>query len=294
MTWDTAVPADADFVSLGAGVIRTLKTDLQTSLRGDATEGDEAVFPGADDANPVFRYRGLKGTTGARPAATDYGLYINTTLNTLQRSNGSSWDDVATLIPATTKMVFFQATVPTGWTQDTTHDGKVLRVESGTGGGSAGSADPATAITLAHSHTVDGHTHSISSDGNHTHTVDSHTHTMSAHTHSTPNHQHTLDHTTATRTLTGNFLASAVGAGEEMKLTNGGGGSLWRLLNRTENSGSSTSGANSDATSGTAPGTDTQGAHTHTGATGSTGPGTNSQLTSITLATIDVIIGTKD
>jgi hypothetical protein len=35
-------------------------------------------------------------------------------------------------------MVFFQASSPTGWTLDTTHNDKALRVVSGTGGGSGG------------------------------------------------------------------------------------------------------------------------------------------------------------
>lgn len=38
-----------------------------------------------------------KGTTGARPAAGVEGrLYFNTTTQTLQRDNGSSWDNIGT------------------------------------------------------------------------------------------------------------------------------------------------------------------------------------------------------
>ena len=93
--WDTATPAGSDPISQGDDRIRELKTALQEALRGGATEGDEAVFPGAAPTTaPIFRYRGLKGSTAARPAASAGGLYYNTTTGTLQRSNGSSWDDV--------------------------------------------------------------------------------------------------------------------------------------------------------------------------------------------------------
>lgn len=176
MSWDTTSPQGSDFISLGDDEIRTLKTDIQTALRGNAATGTEAIFPGSDVANPVFRYRGLKGTTGARPAFGQYGLYINTTLNTLQRDSGSAWEDVATLIPSGTKMPFYQASPPTGWTAVAVND-KFMRVvtSAGTGGTSGGSgATPSSTITLAHTHTVASHTHSVSA---HTHNLDYTTYT---------------------------------------------------------------------------------------------------------------------
>lgn len=98
MTWDTTLPLGSEAKSNGDNRIREFKNDVETSLRGNAAEGTEAIFPGADTANPVFRYRGLKGTTAARPTAGQYGLYANTTTNTLQRDNGSSWEDIGTLV----------------------------------------------------------------------------------------------------------------------------------------------------------------------------------------------------
>ena len=41
-------------------------------------------------------------------------------------------------IPSTTKMLFFQASAPTGWTKDITHNNKALRVVNGACGGAAG------------------------------------------------------------------------------------------------------------------------------------------------------------
>lgn len=167
MVWDITTPAGSEAASSGDDRIRELKADVQTALRGDDTEGVEAMFPGSDASNPVFRYRGLKGTTAARPASGQYGLYFDTLRNALQRDNGSAWEDIATNIPSGTVMVFYQASAPVGWTKVITQDDKALRVVSGTGGGTGGTS----AISTGISHTVNAHTHSISTDGNHTHTT---------------------------------------------------------------------------------------------------------------------------
>lgn len=54
--------------------------------------------------------------------------------------------------PSGTKMVFFQASAPTGWTQDTTHNNKALRVVSGSGGGSGGTHDLSSPPSANHQH----------------------------------------------------------------------------------------------------------------------------------------------
>lgn len=164
MTWDATLPLGTEAISNGDDRIRELKTDIQTSLRGNTSEGTEAIFPGSDTANPVFRYRGLKGTTGARPSAGQYGLYFNTTRNVLQRDNGSSWDDIGTMIPATTVCVFFQSAAPTGWTQVNSHNDKIIRVVSGTGGGSGGSTAFTSCWTASTTGAEASHTHLVSGD----------------------------------------------------------------------------------------------------------------------------------
>lgn len=85
-----------------------------------------------------------------------------------------------TVIPSTTRMLFFQAAAPTGWTQYTLVNDRALRVVSGTGAGTGGTTAystyfagtfnvGSTAITSAQmpSHTHDvvdpGHLHVISS-----------------------------------------------------------------------------------------------------------------------------------
>lgn len=73
------------------------------------------------------------------------------------------------VIPAGTKMLFMQTAAPTGWTKDTTHNDKMLRIVSGTAG-SGGSAALSTAWTsVALSGTVAGHTLTVTELPAHTH-----------------------------------------------------------------------------------------------------------------------------
>jgi|WetSurMetagenome_2_1015567.scaffolds.fasta_scaffold00191_19 hypothetical protein len=73
------------------------------------------------------------------------------------------------VFPAGTKMLFMQTSAPTGWTKDTTHNDKMLRIVSGTAG-SGGSAALSSAWTsVALSGTVGGHTLTTSEIPAHTH-----------------------------------------------------------------------------------------------------------------------------
>jgi len=88
---------------------------------------------------------------------------------------------------AGTKMVFFQASAPVGWTQDMAHNDKALRVVSTAGGGSAGTHNLSTPPSTEHTHTGPSHNHDM---GLHTHEAPAHTHDLSLHTHAGPNHNH--------------------------------------------------------------------------------------------------------
>ncbi len=63
-------------------------------------------------------------------------------------------------IPSGTVMLFFQAAAPTGWTQVTSQNDKLLRVVSGTGGGSGGAwgISGLTTESATHGHTISGTT----------------------------------------------------------------------------------------------------------------------------------------
>ncbi|MBK8871606.1 MAG: hypothetical protein IPN19_11340 [Elusimicrobia bacterium] len=239
--FDVTTPAGSDLLSQGDDKIREFKLAMREALRagevaGDDIEGVEAIFPGSSPATaPVYRYRGLKGTTAERPTAGQYGLYFDTTRNVLQRDNGTSWDDIGqNVIPAGTKMVFYQASAPVGWTAVAVND-KFLRVVTagGTGGSTGGSgATPSSTITLAHSHTVSSHTHTVAS------------------------HSHDLAYTTFTDldgTITGTILSlntsgAPLGTGDSFNNSS----TTKRIIqNSTESGGSGTSG-------GAAPTTDSQ------------------------------------
>ena len=85
-------------------------------------------------------------------------------------ATGLPADSIVGGVPSGTKMLFAQAAAPTGWTKDTTHNDKSLRVVSGTGGGSGGSVAFSTvfgrtavddsslsiAQLAAHSHSISG------------------------------------------------------------------------------------------------------------------------------------------
>jgi hypothetical protein len=96
---------------------------------------------------------------------------------------------------AGTKLVFPQATAPTGWTKDTTNNDMALRVVTGTGGGIGGTHNLSTPPSTAHVHAGASHAHSVAAHShdlsNHTHTGPSHIHSMAQHAHTGPSHTHT-------------------------------------------------------------------------------------------------------
>ena len=67
-----------------------------------------------------------------------------------------------------TKTDFFQAAAPTDWTQDATNNDKMLRVVSGTGGGTGGTA---AVSSPAHNLAAGAHTLTSSEMPSHTHST---------------------------------------------------------------------------------------------------------------------------
>jgi hypothetical protein len=239
--WSTTTPAGSDLLSQGDDNIRASKSAIQEALRagavaGDNIEGVEAIFPGASPSTaPVYRYRGLKDTTANRPTAGQYGLFFDTTRNVLQRDNGTSWDDVGAVIPSGTKMVFYQASAPVGWTAVALND-KFLRVVTagGTGGSTGGTMAASTSLT-------------------HTHTL-AHTHDLSNHTHSTPVHTHTLSLGGGSGLYQQGLAVYTTGAGGAMVLPSGSTPheTLYPVNSTTVSGGSGTSGNPSSNVSGAA------------------------------------------
>jgi hypothetical protein len=174
--------------------------------------------------------------------------------------------------PSGTKLTFQQTSAPTGWTKDTTHDNKALRVVSGTAG-SGGSVNFTTAFgsqnvgaTTLTSSQIPGHTHTFSGttggqNANHTH---------SGTTAVNGNHSHT-------------YKASAAGTPQ----TGITGDNLASLSEQTSVAGAHDHTFTTGATSG-------DHGHAFSGTTASTGGG-SSHTHSLDLAVsyVDLIICTK-
>lgn len=71
-------------------------------------------------------------------------------------------------VPSGTKQLFVQTAAPTGWTKDTTHDNKALRIVSGTAG--SGGSDAFT-TTFGSGKTTAAHTLTTSQMPSHNHSV---------------------------------------------------------------------------------------------------------------------------
>lgn len=72
------------------------------------------------------------------------------------------------LLPAGTKQIFVQSSAPTGWTKDTSHNDKAMRIVSGTAG--SGGSDAFT-TTFGSGKTTAAHTLTESEIPAHTHTT---------------------------------------------------------------------------------------------------------------------------
>lgn len=200
--WDIAKPAGTEQVRTGDEYIREFKRDVQ-----DAAQV-EHVFP-CNTGDPKAHHSFAYGDTASKPVPGYAGrLYFNTDTGILEYDDGvpdaAAWHDLTSsrdIIPSGTVMAFVEISAPSGWTKITTHNDKVLRVVSGTGGGSAGSWTVTIDSSGDHTHVVSltmplthiftskvydrgdrngivtvadhawVHTHILTSAGSHTHTV---------------------------------------------------------------------------------------------------------------------------
>lgn len=167
--WDKTTPAGSGVHDQMGILVRELKNALEEAL-----SHEDSTFPGATPgATPIFIPGVKRGTTAERPTGDSLvsgRFYANTTLGAVERYNGASWDRTALIIAPAVTAVFYQASAPTGWTSVAVNDKFLRVVTAGTTGGTTGGT-VAASTSLAHTHAVASHTHSISSDGAHTHTL---------------------------------------------------------------------------------------------------------------------------
>lgn len=93
-------------------------------------------------------------------------MAVNNVIRMLNLTRGLSTEGTAGL-PSGTKAIFVQTAAPTGWTKDTTHNDKAMRVVSGSV--SSGGSDAFT-TTFGSGKTTAGHTLTTDEIPAHTHT----------------------------------------------------------------------------------------------------------------------------
>ena len=127
-------------------------------------------------------------TTAIQGAVIVQNAYPPTSTSTVQPPSVGAfkklYDAVGNLIPPGSKMLFYQASAPTGWTKLTTDNNKTLRVVSGSGGGSGGTNTFTSAFSErsvpvpTHNHNANAgdqtanHSHggeAVSANANHSH-----------------------------------------------------------------------------------------------------------------------------
>lgn len=118
----------ANLVLIGAGVNRVTRAGDQQMVTSDSTGKFREILYTRADGNPATTTeRGvIELATGPEAVAltdTARGITPSTLAAVLNQ-----------YIEAGTKMLFQQTTAPTGWTKDTTHNDKSLRIVSGTVG----------------------------------------------------------------------------------------------------------------------------------------------------------------
>ncbi len=133
------------------------------------------------DANGIFKGGQMTGDLVPDPGIKIDGFDISELGNEIVSARGSKTSLDTRLdvflnengtpkpFPIGTRMVFYQASAPTGWAQVTGINDRVLRFVDGNGGGLGGSwtiSGLSTNSTGAHSHPIGSHSHSLS---NHQH-----------------------------------------------------------------------------------------------------------------------------
>lgn len=127
---DSSWPAGGDVKSQGDNHIRLLKAVMKATFPGVGGQGF---------AIPIIAKE------------TELNFLSGVTSN-IQAQLNAITGNTALIAPAGTRLVFFQASPPAGWTQLQANNDSMLRVVNTGGGGAGGSVSPIT-FASAHTHT---------------------------------------------------------------------------------------------------------------------------------------------
>ena len=206
-TTGTASNVTGTVAIANGGTGQTTKAAAYNALTPITTTGDLVVGNGANSATRL-----AVGTNGQ-----------------ILTSNGTTatWSTPAasSAFPAGTLMLFQQTTAPTGWTKQTTHDNKALRVVSGTAGSGGTSAFTTVFTNQTPSFTGSNGTLAV---GAGTLGVSIGTLSVAATTLSTtqiPSHSHTRIAANVTCAGQPGFISSGENLGQQSVSSTGGGGS---------------------------------------------------------------------
>jgi hypothetical protein len=185
--WNENVPDGAEDKTLGDNRIREFKADIRERLATEHTNitgslGQAELRHSAGRCSVA--YYGSTSDINALSSPPQYAVAFDTTLKSWKYYTGSAWTR-GDAIPSGSKMVFYQASAPAGWTQDTSVDDRALRVVNSSGGGYGGSW---TISGLTGSGDVGSTTLSETQIPSHRHTIVAYSTTLSGNYNA---HQHT-------------------------------------------------------------------------------------------------------
>lgn len=145
---DSSWPLPGDFIQEGDDHLRLIKNVLKNQFQsGDGNGLGKPVTASADEMNHLSGQKSnIKENFDALTSDYRFNLYA----------------------PSGTRMMFVSSSVPVGWTKSTQFNDYMLRMVSGTGGGSGGNMTP-TSFDVSHRHTTGDHQLTVFEMPNHTH-----------------------------------------------------------------------------------------------------------------------------